>query len=95
MMRTIESSEAQRIAQETTTAKAKAQALLHGLMEAKADADRRLSADRRLDAFKAVTGRSAMDNAIASTRQLIETLDGALETIDPATPTRRAEHALR
>lgn len=70
--------EAQRLATETTSARQKAEALLAGLMEAKADADRRLAADRRHDAFKAVTGRSAMENAIASTKRMIECLDEAV-----------------
>lgn len=77
-MRTNSAVEANRIATETTSTREKAEALLAGLMEAKADAERRLAADRRHDAFKAVTGRSAMENAIASTKRMIESIDEAV-----------------
>ena len=77
-MRKNSAVEAQRIATETTTAREKAEALLAGLMEAKAEAERRLVADRRPDAFQAVTGRSAMENAIASTKRMIESIDEAV-----------------
>lgn len=57
------------------TARQQAEHLLKGLLEAKSASERRLADLRLTDHLKHVTGRSSLDNAIASTRRMIETLD--------------------
>ena len=71
--------ERQRILLETTTARDKAESLLRGLLEARAASERNLSDLNRPDPMKAVTGRSSMDNAIASTQRMIEALNRAID----------------
>ena len=66
---------------ETNATREKAEVLLQGLIEAKTRTESELSKLRRTDAYKAVTGRSALDNAIASTRRMIESLDRTAEDI--------------
>lgn len=46
------------------------------------------------DPFKAVTGRSAMENAIASTRRMIETLDRATERVESLSVTSVPEESI-
>lgn len=70
--------ERQRILQETGVVREKAEALLRGLMEAKSTSERHLSAVHERDRMKSLTGRSSMDNAIASTRRMIDSLDRTL-----------------
>jgi hypothetical protein len=70
--------EKQRILLETTAARDKAEALLRGLMDAKATSERHLEQIKQPDAMKLVTGKSAMDNAIASTQRMLESLNRAL-----------------
>jgi hypothetical protein len=60
---------------EWTTARDEAEALLRSLLEAKRESEKRLSQIRQTDAMKRVTGRSALDNAIASTKRMVETLE--------------------
>ncbi len=67
----------QRILLEFNTARDQAEALLRGLLDAKAQSEKHLAELRQPDALKAVTGKSAMDNAIASTQRMIETLNRA------------------
>lgn len=67
--------ERDRVLQETTAARDRARELLRGLIEARSGAER---AGARLDAMKRVTGRSSMDNAIASAQRMVETLERAL-----------------
>jgi len=74
-------SERQRILQETALVRDKAQALLRGLIEAKAASEQHLSEIRQLDPLKRLTGHSCMDNAISSTRRMIESLDRALDQL--------------
>jgi len=59
----------------TKVARQQAEALLKGLVEAKSLSERRLAELRLTDHLKHVTGRSSLDNAIASTRRMIDTLD--------------------
>jgi len=73
--------ERQRILQETTLVREKAEALLRGLMEAKTVSEKHLADVNQADALKRLTGRSSMDNAIASTRRMIDSLDRALGTL--------------
>lgn len=66
---------------ETAAAREKASALLAGLLEAKATTERELAQYQRTDLLKKVTGRSALDNAIESTRRMIETLDRTMQRL--------------
>ncbi|MEC9374701.1 MAG: hypothetical protein VYC34_12690 [Planctomycetota bacterium] len=71
--------ERQRIVLETNAARDKAEALLRGLLDAKAVTERELSRLRREDPMRQVRGRSAIDNAISSTKRMIDTLNRSLE----------------
>jgi hypothetical protein len=66
--------ERQRILLQFTSAREKAEILLRGLLDAKAQSEKHLADTRQRDAVKQVTGRSSMENAIASTQRMIETL---------------------
>ncbi|HRQ73902.1 MAG TPA: hypothetical protein PLU35_12830 [Phycisphaerales bacterium] len=63
---------------ETTAARDKAEALLRGLQEARARSERHLREIGQTDALKAVTGQSSIENAIASTQRMIDTLNRSL-----------------
>lgn len=80
-MTTATMTERQRILLETTIARDKAEALLKGLVDAKSRSEKYLAETNQLDAMKQVTGRSSMDNAIASTRRMIETLNRTLSQL--------------
>jgi len=67
-----------RVLLETNAARDKAEALLQNLMDAKRITERELSRFSREDPKRSVTGRSAIDDAIASTRRMIETLNRSL-----------------
>ncbi|TVQ60351.1 MAG: hypothetical protein EA379_08330 [Phycisphaerales bacterium] len=71
--------EKQRVLLETNAARDRAEALLRGLLDAKAESEKQMATFKRPDAYKAVTGKSSIDNAIASTRRLIETLNRELD----------------
>lgn len=71
-------SKRQRILIETTAARDQAEALLRALLDAKSKSERRLAELKQTDALKAVTGRSAMDNAIATTQRMVETLNRSI-----------------
>jgi predicted nucleic acid-binding Zn-ribbon protein len=60
---------------ETTATRDRAEALLRTLLECKAQSERHLAEIKQADTFKSVTGRSALDNAIASTQRMIESLN--------------------
>lgn len=66
--------EAQRVVLETTATRDKAEALLEALSRARAESDRQLKALGMSDKFREATGRSSFDNAIDSTRGMIDTL---------------------
>ncbi len=55
----------------------RAESVLRGLLSAKELTDRELSAQRRTDAMRLVTGRSSLDNAIVETKRMIELLEQA------------------
>jgi hypothetical protein len=74
-------SERQRILRETNQVRDKAEALLRGLMEAKDASERHLASIREFDPMKRLTGHSSMDNAIHSTRRMIDSLDRALNQL--------------
>ena len=52
-----------------------ADALLDKLIAERARSERRLAEAGRADPFKMITGRSAIDNAIAATREMIRDVD--------------------
>jgi hypothetical protein len=70
--------EARRIVMEWTLARDEAETLLRSLTEAKAESEKRLADFRQRDPLKAVTGRSSIDNAIASTQRMLATFDRLL-----------------
>lgn len=55
-----------------------AEAVLAQLIEAKSACEQESGRTKRLDLYKSVTGRSAFDTAIASTRRMIDALDRSL-----------------
>lgn len=69
----------QRLLDEAHASRAHAAAVLEGLLAAKAECERELVKSRRSDPFKAVTGKSSLDRAIASTRKMIDSLDRMIE----------------
>jgi hypothetical protein len=71
--------ERQRILLETISARDKAESLLRSLVESKGELESHLAAERQRDKFQIVTGRSSIDNAVSSTRRMIETLNRAIE----------------
>lgn len=70
-------SDARRTLMDMNVVRDQAEALLRSLQDAKVESEKRLTDLKQPDALKAVTGRSAMDNAIASTQRMIETLNRA------------------
>jgi hypothetical protein len=68
-------SKRQQILLETTATRDKAEALLRTLLDHKAQSERNLADLKQADVFKTVTGRSALDNAIASTQRMVEALN--------------------
>lgn len=69
------------ILKESLDARRRAEDLLSGLLNAKSQTEQYLTDAGREDPVKKLTGRSAIDNAIASTRRMIETLDRAMEQV--------------
>lgn len=65
----------QKMVLEWTVARDDAEGLLRSLLDAKQESEKRLSALHQSDPFKRATGRSAIDDAIASTQRMIETLN--------------------
>ncbi len=65
----------QQILLETTSTRDRAEALLRTLLDYKAQSERNLAEIKQADVFKSVTGRSALDNAIASTQRMVEALN--------------------
>ena len=65
----------QQILLETTTTRDRAEALLRTLVDYKSQSERNLAEIKQPDVFKSVTGRSALDNAIASTQRMVEALN--------------------
>jgi hypothetical protein len=63
---------------ETVQRREEAKALLETLLNAKRCSERNLAEMRRSDLVKQVTGKSSMDNAIDSTRRLIDSFDRVL-----------------
>lgn len=63
---------------ETNALRDKAEALLKGLIDAKTVTERELARLNRPDVMRLVTGRSSIEDGIASTRRMIETLNRSL-----------------
>ena len=55
--------------------------LLKSLLDAKSISERNLEELQQPDLIKQVTGRSSMDNAIASTRRLIDSFNRVLDDL--------------
>lgn len=68
-------SEKDRILIDLARQRDKADGLLKELQEARARAERLLEESNRRDTYKEVTGASSLDNAIVSTRNMVDTLD--------------------
>ena len=68
--------------QQTQHLRRQADALLQHLIEGKNHCDRRLAELGQRDAMKFVTGRSAIEDAIATTRNMIRDMDALLEQMD-------------
>ncbi|GEM_PF-1539051 len=64
-------------AQRTRT---QAMAVLAELLKAKTECEATLADEKRSDMFKAVTGQSSLETAIAETRRVLNTLDRQIET---------------
>ncbi len=69
------------VLRDSVEARRRAEELLRGLLEAKTQTETYLSEAGRDDPVKTLTGKSAIDNAISSTRRMIETLDRAVEQV--------------
>lgn len=67
-----------RILTETAEARADAERLLAGLIDARSKSEARLKELSRSDILKSLTGKSALDNAIGSTQRMIDSLDRVL-----------------
>ncbi|MBL4591784.1 MAG: hypothetical protein JKY96_07475 [Phycisphaerales bacterium] len=71
----------QKMMVETTQRRDEANALLRTLLDAKAISEKNLVAIRQPDLIKKVTGKSSMDNAIESTRKLIDSFNRVLDDL--------------
>jgi len=71
------------ILNETTEAKRHAESLLAGLRDAKSQSQERLAKLNRTDILEQGTGKSAIDNAMASTQRMIDALDRVIEEVSP------------
>lgn len=78
----------------TAIARRQAEHLLRGLVEAKALSERRQADLRQTDPLKQVTGCSSIENAIKSTRRMIETLDRSMAQVREDLVAEDAELAL-
>jgi len=73
----------------TRTRREHAEALLRSLRSAKDECEKHLARFKRADAYKSFTGRSAMENAIAATQQMLESIDSAMQQSGGSRPSRR------
>ncbi len=71
----------QRMIQDTIHRRDDAVALLRSLLDAQSVSERNLARLHQPDLVKQVTGRSSMDNAIASTRRLIDSFNRVLDDL--------------
>jgi hypothetical protein len=71
----------QRMIQDTTQRRDEALTLLKSLLDAKSISERNLAKIHQPDLVKQVTGKSSMDNAITSTRRLIDSFNRILDDL--------------
>jgi flagellar basal body rod protein FlgF len=64
-----------RLLKETVQVRENAEGLLRALTEAQAQSEAFLAQSGQRDHLRVVTGKSSLDNAIASTKRMIETLN--------------------
>jgi len=69
----------QTLAMEASARRERAEAVLQSLLAAKAECEKQLARFKRPDMIKSVTGQSALDAAIASTKRMIESLNRTIE----------------
>jgi len=69
---------------ETARTRDRAKALLDELQSTKAELDHRLDASRSEDAMRVVTGKTALDNAIESSKRMLDQLDRSLARVGAA-----------
>lgn len=69
----------QQVLLETLAARQRAAELLKHLEQAQQECDGVLKSDQRQDMMKAVTGKSSIEQAMASAKRMVEMLDRALE----------------
>lgn len=74
--------ERQRILLQFTAARDHAESLLRVLLEARAQSEKHLAEVKQPDAMKRVTGRSSIDNAVASTQRMIESINRNIGQIE-------------
>ena len=74
-------SEKDRILIDLSHQRDKADGLLKELQEARARAEKLLEETHRRDTYKEVTGASSLDNAIVSTRNMVDTLDRQIQEL--------------
>lgn len=79
--------------EETLAARTKAERLLEGLLSVKSASEQRWAELRQADLLARVTGRSSIDNAIESTRAMIELIDRTLADLRWALEARGADPA--
>ncbi|HYE03766.1 MAG TPA: hypothetical protein VD963_11105 [Phycisphaerales bacterium] len=65
----------------TVAARDRAEAVIQGLIQAKAECERALAEAKREDTLKKVTGRSAMENAVTQARKVVDSLDRAIDQL--------------
>ena len=85
----------QRLSRETDALRQQVRDLLNQLLDHREQSEARFAEIGQVDPIKSVTGRSAMDNAIDLTRQLLQDLDShATASSDaPAIKTRMLNHS--
>ncbi len=71
--------EQHKLLKETQDARENAQALLQWLLEAKSQSDANLAQSGQQDHVRSLTGKSSIENAIVSTRRMIDTLTRHLD----------------
>ncbi len=66
---------------QTNLARDKAEALLEGLLQARAEAEQRIANDDHLDPQRVAKGRHAMQRAIESAQRMVDSLNSAMEIL--------------
>lgn len=66
---------------EVTAARKQAEAVLRDLLAAQSECEQQLTQENRRDPMKLVTGRSSLENAIATTRRMIEAFDRQIQEL--------------